>query len=73
MKRLFIKKFLKRVMFTLKTMGAILLGIVKPIQAIVEPDGTLYRTKLKGVMSDNGCLETWAQLKDDFCGVLKEM
>lgn len=67
------KKLFKRVAFTLKAIGAILLGIIKPIKALVEPDDTRYRTKLKGVISDNGHLERWKDLKDDFCCAIKEI
>lgn len=66
-------KFLKRVAFTFKTVCVILLGIVKPIRALIEPDDTTYRTKFRGVISDNGHLESWKDLRDDFRSVLKEM
>jgi hypothetical protein len=67
-------KFIKRVAFTLKAVGTIMLGTIKPVTAVVEPDGTTtFRTRFKGVMSDNGHFENWAMLSKDFYCVIKNL
>jgi hypothetical protein len=48
----------------IKGISKIVAGFIVPVTAVVEPDETTYRCKLKGVVSSEGNCVSWGETWD---------